>query len=975
MAIRNLSANQYRIIYLGISAVLFSMGLYYFLRVSMTTTDENAYRDVYSKIYVNNTFPARWVLTNFADSTYNPGDSVTKGCLLFRIDSLVVKNIEALNSYLSKIKKDSAVLYILQPSFSFNSINGPKALINNRVPYFVYFVAKKDLFPENFTIMKSGAIIFTVEPGGASDRAGLRAGDVITKVNGQNFNNAYHADSILRSSKSGHEIYYEILRDGNYNNFKVKLAEFGVPIISIFFLAIFLLSLFTGTFLINKKPNLKAARLVGLSLFVFGFCFIMGPMNSPHNLDIFSIVRFFLMTLSVVFYFPIFFHSIFYFPKEKTGLLKKKWIIIIPYFLSFVYALYTARVFFDIPLEEFNQIDHNKGFLVMIESIYFLVIGFIYRRLFDDEGTRVWKSIRWSMYLFISTYVIADLIISNFQSLMIYRNIFDYVKLPIPALIPLSYLYVIWRYRLLDLNFQLRKNIQYIIFSNLWKMSIILVILIFIGIVSGFSFQVPNLKINKSSIELIDHPMDVASNQHYEKFILIIVSVISTYLLIKFRRKGLRYIDKKFYRTKFDYRDASTKMALLMESCCLQDLAVIIVEKLAELVHLKRVGVVFFKDELKVTECEFYGIKSKNLKEFCHSTGQIFAKSLKPFKGSIRVDYLPDNLKKILSEFQFQWIIPIFSRSKVLGALIVGDKLSETPFNNEDFDFLNSIAISAAVAVENAFLYEDLTRQERMKHELEIARNIQLASLPKNTPNFIGLDIAGISIPAFEVGGDFYDFLTNQDNHFSINSDKTTKAENIEKSLSVIVGDVSGKGTSAALYMSKTQGIIRTLHEYELSPRNLLIRTNQLVSRQIEKRSFISAIVAKINPAKNQLLISRAGHLPLFCYKISTGKVIKYTPKGIVMGLDSTGLFSESLEEMIVEYNTGDIFILISDGILEARNENSVDFDESRFIEVIENNYQLSAEKLMECIVKSVRDFTEDAPQYDDMTAVVIKTL
>jgi serine phosphatase RsbU (regulator of sigma subunit) len=105
------------------------------------------------------------------------------------------------------------------------------------------------------------------------------------------------------------------------------------------------------------------------------------------------------------------------------------------------------------------------------------------------------------------------------------------------------------------------------------------------------------------------------------------------------------------------------------------------------------------------------------------------------------------------------------------------------------------------MAMENAFLYEELAEKERMKHELAIARRIQLASLPQKTPVVKGLEIAGSSLPALEVGGDFFDYLNGSTDH-----------------LTVVVGDVSGKGTSAALYMSKVQGILRSLHPREPSP-------------------------------------------------------------------------------------------------------------------------------------------------------------
>src|SRR5690606_18908610 len=116
----------------------------------------------------------------------------------------------------------------------------------------------------------------------------------------------------------------------------------------------------------------------------------------------------------------------------------------------------------------------------------------------------------------------------------------------------------------------------------------------------------------------------------------------------------------------------------------------------------------------------------------------------------------------------------------LIGIILVGEKLSETAYQNDDLLFLSAISGQASVAIENSLLYEDLANQERYKHELEIARKIQLASLPMKTPNIPGLDIVGASIPALEVGGDFYDYLNGKSD-----------------SITIVIGDVSGKGTSA----------------------------------------------------------------------------------------------------------------------------------------------------------------------------------
>jgi sigma-B regulation protein RsbU (phosphoserine phosphatase) len=258
------------------------------------------------------------------------------------------------------------------------------------------------------------------------------------------------------------------------------------------------------------------------------------------------------------------------------------------------------------------------------------------------------------------------------------------------------------------------------------------------------------------------------------------------------------------------------------------------------------------------------------------------------------------------------------------------------------------------VAVENAFLYEELTEQERYKQELQIAHRIQMASLPQRVPYIKGLDISAISLPAFEVGGDFYDFLNGQ-----------------EGKITVVVGDVSGKGTSAALYMSKIQGILQTLNEFSSSPEQLLVKANRLIYKNIDSKSFITAVGASFDTNKNELFLARAGHLPI--YFLNNKKVSKIQPQGIGIGLSGEEIFNENLEQRKINFITGDVFFFVSDGITESVNNSGEQYGEYRLIEFIEKNSYLSSKQMCDGIMSSVKQFSDEMKQFDDMTVVVVK--
>ena len=251
---------------------------------------------------------------------------------------------------------------------------------------------------------------------------------------------------------------------------------------------------------------------------------------------------------------------------------------------------------------------------------------------------------------------------------------------------------------------------------------------------------------------------------------------------------------------------------------------------------------------------------------------------------------------------------------------------------------------------------EELAEQERLKHELAIARRIQLESLPQETPAVRGLEISGISIPALEVGGDYFDYLNGN----------PTK-------LTVIVGDVSGKGTSAALYMSKVQGILRSLHAFGLSPRDLFIRANHLLCRDLEKRSFVTAMGATFDTDKHNLVLARAGHLPLFYFNGRTRKVEKITPRGLGLGLSPEDLFATELEERCISYSPGDVFVFVTDGITEGQQRTGDEYGEERLLKTLEKASSVSAVALRDRVIDEVKNFTGDASQHDDQTVVVVK--
>ena len=258
-------------------------------------------------------------------------------------------------------------------------------------------------------------------------------------------------------------------------------------------------------------------------------------------------------------------------------------------------------------------------------------------------------------------------------------------------------------------------------------------------------------------------------------------------------------------------------------------------------------------------------------------------------------------------------------------------------------------------------LLHQAAEKKRLEEELRIARQIQMSLLPRDTASIPGLTVTALCRPAREVGGDYYDFIRLG-----------------ERRLGLLVADVSGKGTSAALYMAELKGLILSLgHIYE-SPRRLLIETNRIMAGTLDSRSFITMLYAVIDLEAATLTYARAGHTPLF-YASPDGdddplNVRVLAPDGLVLGLAGfERKFDELLEEHHLEVRPGDVAVLFTDGVTEAMNEETDLFGEERLKQVIEEHGRLPSDDLREQILRRVESFVGTADQHDDMTMVLIR--
>ncbi len=250
----------------------------------------------------------------------------------------------------------------------------------------------------------------------------------------------------------------------------------------------------------------------------------------------------------------------------------------------------------------------------------------------------------------------------------------------------------------------------------------------------------------------------------------------------------------------------------------------------------------------------------------------------------------------------------------------------------------------------------ELSSRERMERELEIARNVQLSFLPTSTPEVMGYDISANCRPAFDTGGDFYDFIPLENGK-----------------VAVIIGDVSGKGIQAAFYMTLIKGFVQSLSERIESPADILCEINRLFSRNAEKGTFVTMIYGILEPETGVFTFARAGHNPVV-FKPSSDSNPRHIPvAGIGIGLVADDRFAAFIRtHKIVIPENGFIF-LYTDGITEAMNLRRELYGDHRLLGQLREIHGESASTIAAKVSADVARFVGRAPQHDDMTMVVIR--
>ena len=295
--------------------------------------------------------------------------------------------------------------------------------------------------------------------------------------------------------------------------------------------------------------------------------------------------------------------------------------------------------------------------------------------------------------------------------------------------------------------------------------------------------------------------------------------------------------------------------------------------------------------------------------------------------------------------------VPLGVAEKVFGIIYADSPIAEGRFTEDHLKVLTTLASVAAIRVENARLIEARLERERFERELALASEIQQRFQPTAPPHVDGYELQGISFPCYEIGGDYYDFIEREDGR-----------------LVIALGDVSGKGTAAALLMSSLHAAIHAQSASHDSLVATISAVNRYLADNIPANRFVTLFYAELDPESGALSFLNAGHNPPLIVH-SAGTVEQLASGGLPLGIKRDAEYREGRTQL----QHGDVLVIYSDGVTEAVSPTGEEFGATRLYEVVSRNIEASAAGIRDRIESSLTKFAQGTSAADDITLVIVK--
>ena len=804
--------------------------------------------------------------------------------------------------------------------------------------------------------------------------AGVHWGDPVVAINGRPFTGYNVLLEELRKSHAGDSMEMTLQPKGDAaHTVSIRLAPLytarpgALELISrIFFLDILLplACLLLGIWVVAARPRDKNAWfLFGiLQYFVLIFAgnqFWPGPLFA--FMSIWSVVGLIIGPLSIMFF------GI-YFPERSLYDVKfpwVKWILtgilaaLLPFSLlySYGFAFSFQTIVWLAPW--MGAITRTITIVAMIAIfIYFLCIG-------QKASTASSPDLRRRLKILQAGSTIANtpLFILVLISVTSGRDLGDGIPawiflgaIFIFTLFPISLAYVVVVHRAMDLRIIVRQGTKYALArSSLWFLRALTAVLLALAI---------GRALRHNPVRLGD--------------IVLVASLAALLLVVRFRTSKVlsSWIDRKFFREAYSAEQVLSELATQAQG--FTDTAALIrtvSECISNALHVDRIAVLLRSgDTFRLQYASGVDIGGEVLIPGNSKTIANLDAVKKP--ANVYLDNpdawllaATDAERAALRELGAEMLIPLRGSNRLLGVMALGPKRSEEPYSRTDRGLLQSVALHAGLSIENSELVHLLVveagKRERINREIEVAREVQERFLPQSYPAIPGVELAGAYRPAQTVGGDYYDFI------------EMRRPGGDALSLGIAIGDVSGKGISAALLMASLRASLRGLTRKSNGDVAAMMReVNELIYEASANNRYATFFFAQLEPVSRTLTYVNAGHNApaLIRHHLANGgepEIIRLEAGGPVIGL----LEGSHYEQSTLVLQPGDILLAFTDGISEAMTIDGDEWSEDRLIERLVQCPDMPTAALVKCLFDAADEFANGAPQHDDMTLIVVKML
>lgn len=781
-------------------------------------------------------------------------------------------------------------------------------------------------------------IITKIEDGSPASEAGLKVGDIITKINGHKLDKENSDMLKIRGNPiAGSKLFLTVKRDNKIKNIEIvrKLDPLFDRLITILFSLImpFLMMayIFVGLWGILKSSYSFEIILITMVCFTFG-CIMYVPYSVTKVFTFISEYLYFFEIKNYLGFLALFAPSFWLylfmnFPK-KNKFCKEHKILTLVLIFSWPIATMILGLLF--------RLSNISGFIFFSSSLILVFLGIKILARALKQAKNILQKRQLRLILF-GIKVGGLSIISGWSFVLIFIllmkwfSFLQWIILPcflithiIGLIIPFTFLNSFFHRQLLETESALKRRMRYWVATLFLFFSYLIVIFVIVKlIIENFHLKDPSLII-----------------------LFVLLTAITFYPL---NTKLHTWLERKFYPEKTKYRENLKGYIKKLPG-------------FIDATNLLKNFSDWIEETMGIKPAFAFAIGKNNLEgvPFRVEQKNSIVKRIK-HGSNFFWDEITDEYKKEINTQERNWAmsngisitLPMISYGELVGTLNIGKKSNKEDFSGGDLEIFKEASDQTAQALQNIRLLADSLEKKRLDKELELAREIQSQLLPQEIPYVKGLNLYGKMKPCFEVGGDYFDII-------SIDENKAVLA----------LGDVSGKGAGAALLMANLQAGIRSVLRFSCSLPDILFEINNIICENTSPAQFITFFIGIWDYKTRTFQYVNAGHNPPILIKADKS-LTKLSSTGLILGVLPDSKFTS--EKITLSYN--DVLTIFTDGIEETFNSKQEEFGTDRIIQILEENIQKSPEHIANAIFLKLEEFSKGTPTHDDSTLIIAKVI